>query len=49
MKKILILFIVALLNLSCFAQKIKPIIRAHKYSQEISLGKDNYFFRRVFY
>src|SRR5690606_41891450 len=44
MKKIILFIVVAMLNLSCSAQQIKPIIRANKYSQEISFGKDSYFF-----
>src|SRR5699024_8052300 len=49
MKKIIILFIVAIINLSCSAQQIEPIIRANKYSQELSLINDKYYFFGQYY
>lgn len=44
MGKVLIVLIIGLLNFSCFGQKLKPIIRTQKYSQEISSGSDSYVF-----
>ncbi|MBB4120080.1 hypothetical protein GGR32_002392 [Mesonia hippocampi] len=48
MYKIIIL-LVALLNYSCSAQEVRPVIQSGRYSQEVSLKMDNYYFFGSYY
>jgi len=49
MKNTLILFVVALLNLSCSSQKIIPIVQSNRYSAEVSSQSEHYYFFAQYY